>query len=229
MKKEHFDSNLMLSFTLGFMVAIVGCGLGIFFLVKEAPKRLSPAVFAEAQMDVDNLVEEGPAPVFILPIRDRGGESFIAKRDAFISGQSPVLEFTEPEINAWLRANFTPVNDPSMNERPFVLLPSVPKLSLQEGYLQIVMDLTVLLSGDQHTGIFTAKGNFQKIGDRWAFDTKESAIASARIPGGGVVGNTFIDVFKSIFSAAPEFQEVSGVWEQVRDIELLPGLIRISK
>ncbi|MGB0371433.1 MAG: hypothetical protein ACPGN3_08785 [Opitutales bacterium] len=229
MKQEHFDSHFKASFAVGMMVAMLGFLLGVYYLLQTAPTRLSPSVFAEADRNTQSLVEEGPIPLYILPYQDRGGDSFTAKRDAFVAGNSDVLELSEAELNAWLRDNFTPANDPSISERPFALLPAVPKVSLQEDYMQIIMDLTVSMSGDEHSGLFTALGSFEKVGNQWSFNTTDSAVASARVPGGALLANTFIDFFKSVFAAAPEYQQVQEFWGQVSEIELTPGSIRITR
>lgn len=228
MKIEHFDQHIKTSIAIGSFLAFMGVWLGVAYLMKKAPERLSPSVFAEAGRNVESLVEGGPMPVFVLPVMDRGGDSFRGKRDLFFKGEVTQVEFSEAEINAWLAANFTPAKDPNIGDRPIALLPSVPKVSLQEGYMQVAMNLDLVLAGEEMSGIFTAQGALVKGSGSWKMNAENAAIASARIPGGGIAASTLVDIFKAVFSAAPEYQSLAEVLNGVASIEITPGLIRFS-
>ena len=229
MKREHFDTHLKSSIFLGMVVASIGFFLGVAFLLNKDPSRLSRSVFAEAQGNIEALVEEGLRPVYLLPIQDRGGDSFAAKRAAFIDGGAPAIEISEAEVNAWLRKNFTPMDDPSIKERPFAILPSVPKVSFHEGYLQILMDLKVMVSGEEYSAIFSALGEFSEAEGAWSFTASNAAFANARVPGAEFSASFMVDFFKSVFGAAPEYQAVQGLWSNLSLVEVYSGALRLQK
>ena len=229
MKKDYFDTYLKSTIFLGMVVGSMGFFTAVGYLLNKDPTPLSRSVFAEVQGNVETLVTEAPRPVYLLPIQDCGVDGFARKRDAFVAGQIPLLELTEAEVNAWLCKNFTPMDDPSIKERPFALLPSLPKVSFYERYLQLLMDLKVMVSGEEYSAVFSATGEVSERNGVWKLTASEGAFANARFPGADILASFVADFFKAVFVAAPEYKAVQEFWSDLSLVEISNGVVRIHR
>ncbi|MCH2154492.1 MAG: nuclear transport factor 2 family protein [Opitutales bacterium] len=219
---------ILKSVLLGVVTAGMGGMIAFAYLIDDVPKTLSPKDVAEMKAAAAEDGEDevgGPTLVYILPKRDSGGGQYLPKRDALINGTLSELVITEAEINAWLRANFSPQSQEDDEGGIVTLKPEVPQVALTQGEVQVVMYLDSQAMDRRARLAVVGRGTFVQKGNNWKFAYHHLSVSQGRIP---FIGGVIAQAFGAVFQKAPEGEALSEVWDEISSIEVHEGELWIQ-
>lgn len=210
---------------LGLFATVFGAVAAFGFLFTSNPKVLALRDLEKVENgDPRGLIESGPIPVFILPVRDLSSGEIDAKRERVVAGRPGTIRLTEGELNAWLLNHFSPAGA-ERSGRPIELRPELPRVSLYGDSLQFAGFFGLKAFGKNFRVAVVGTGYFLGNGDGVEFRCDSLSIAQGRIPVGR---NLVLGLLRKPFEAAPEFEEWQAMAGKMRSAEVVDGALEIT-
>lgn len=210
--------NLFISLFFALICMLFGLFLGI------ANLAIIPVSTVSKMPDADKIESH---TVYYVQARDRGGSSYKGKETTLLGDRKGNIVLSGAELNTWARDSFR-FTKPDDEGKPVVIIPSAPKFNINEGTINMAVNLEIEVFGKRYDVLYQTQGTFQVLAGKVIFVPEQSYLGSARLPN-EIISPLVSDYVLSIFKGPEKSQEILDAWDDLSDVRVEGNLLTLVK
>ncbi|MEN8842441.1 MAG: hypothetical protein ABF323_00450 [Lentimonas sp.] len=223
-KNKSGEPSVIGMLSYGMLTALLSALLGCLYMAAfPAPSFKDERALAKFQEDRQDTLSR-PGDIYFMQGPSSRDQAWIAKRQAWVDGDTKNITFSHGELNAWLAAKFKVATAPSNEDGPKVfIIPGVPNIYVSAELITLSLQTEFIIFGNNYTRTAIITGAIDDSSGRAEFTIKSLSIDNAVVPFISVLGRRIVDTLLQAYSGSEEFTMIKEAWLKVESVNQSDG------
>jgi hypothetical protein len=201
------------------LMALLGALLGFVYMASFQAQAFSSQADYEASLaEIEEPIPAvKPGDTYYIEGSIASNRSWEVKRQQLAQGQAVSVRIAEPELNAWMSAQFrqrTPSND--ADKASLLIVPAVPNIALLgEGSFYLNLPITITAYGSTRDFTLSARCHLDA-SSKLSFESV--SLSSAKVPLPDIVGARLLEVLMQSYQSTEEYQILSEAFARADSV-----------